>query len=207
MLEGLFQNICLSGQFHDRITGLYYNRHRFYDPRLGAYISQDPIGLKGGINLSSYVRNPVQWMDPWGLETCLVIARGGNTGIGLHAALYGNNSSRGKWLYDPGGSYDTTLTHPSGTSYLLTKDDILDENNWDILSYIKYHTNQGDSVHFSCTKTTKEQEDKLIFLAEDVGGSPMLCAASVSEVLKRSGLFLGFKPSYFPGNLHFPSLK
>jgi len=58
----------LSGQFHDRITGLYYNRHRFYDPRLGAYISQDPIGLKGGINLSAYVRNPMQWGDPWGLD-------------------------------------------------------------------------------------------------------------------------------------------
>ncbi|MFA9950070.1 RHS repeat-associated core domain-containing protein [Dentiradicibacter hellwigii] len=66
----------MSGQFHDRITGLYYNRHRFYDPRLGAYISQDPIGLKGGINLSAYVRNPVQWMDPWGLWEIPSLPRG-----------------------------------------------------------------------------------------------------------------------------------
>ena len=57
----------MPGQFHDCITGLYYNRHRFYAPKLGAYISQDPIGLDGGINLSAYVRNPVQWGDPTGL--------------------------------------------------------------------------------------------------------------------------------------------
>ncbi|MFA9950069.1 RHS repeat-associated core domain-containing protein [Dentiradicibacter hellwigii] len=65
--EHFEQTLRLPGQQHDKATGLYYNRHRFYDPRLGAYISQDPIGLDGGINLSSYVRNPVQWMDPWGL--------------------------------------------------------------------------------------------------------------------------------------------
>ncbi|MFA9950078.1 RHS repeat-associated core domain-containing protein [Dentiradicibacter hellwigii] len=66
--EHFEQTLRLPGQQHDKATGLYYNRHRFYDPRLGAYISQDPIGLDGGINLSSYVRNPVQWMDPWGLQ-------------------------------------------------------------------------------------------------------------------------------------------
>ena len=71
--EHFEQTLRLPGQQHDKATGLYYNRHRFYDPRLGAYISQDPIGLDGGINLSSYVRNPMQWGDPWGLAACLVM--------------------------------------------------------------------------------------------------------------------------------------
>lgn len=66
--EHIEQTLRLPGQFHDRITGLYCNRHRFYDPAIGAYIRQDPIGLKGGINLSAYVKNPVQWMDPWELQ-------------------------------------------------------------------------------------------------------------------------------------------
>ena len=36
------------GQYEDIETGLYYNRFRYYDPYLGGYISQDPIGLLGG---------------------------------------------------------------------------------------------------------------------------------------------------------------
>ena len=66
--ERIEQMLRLPGQWHDKATGLYYNRHRFYDPRLGAYISQDPIGLKGGMNLSAYVHDPLQWSDPWGLQ-------------------------------------------------------------------------------------------------------------------------------------------
>ena len=36
------------GQYEDDETGLYYNRFRYYDPRIGNYISQDPIRLAGG---------------------------------------------------------------------------------------------------------------------------------------------------------------
>jgi len=67
--EHFEQTLRLPGQQHDKATGLYYNRHRFYDPRLGAYISQDPIGLDGGeMNLFAYVRNPLGWIDPLGLS-------------------------------------------------------------------------------------------------------------------------------------------
>ena len=45
-------------QYEDEETGLYYNRFRYYDPRIGNYISQDPIRL-GGSNptLYAYVHN------------------------------------------------------------------------------------------------------------------------------------------------------
>ncbi|WP_314740987.1 RHS repeat-associated core domain-containing protein [Hoylesella pleuritidis] len=35
------------GQYEDAQVGLYYNRFRYYDPNIGNYISQDPIGLAG----------------------------------------------------------------------------------------------------------------------------------------------------------------
>lgn len=55
------------GQYEDVETGLYYNRFRYYDPEAGQYVSQDPIGLKGGIKLYSYVSNPGAWVDVFGL--------------------------------------------------------------------------------------------------------------------------------------------
>ncbi|EDP8629733.1 hypothetical protein G6D98_003560 [Salmonella bongori] len=62
------QHIRLPGQQYDEETGLYYNRHRYYDPSQGRYITQDPIGLEGGWNSYSYVKNnPVNWIDPLGL--------------------------------------------------------------------------------------------------------------------------------------------
>ncbi|HAL9554461.1 TPA: RHS repeat-associated core domain-containing protein, partial [Escherichia coli] len=48
-------------------SGLYYNRHRYYDPLQGRYITQDPMGLKGGWNLYQYPLNPLQQIDPMGL--------------------------------------------------------------------------------------------------------------------------------------------
>ncbi|MGP9737737.1 MULTISPECIES: RHS repeat-associated core domain-containing protein [Halomonas] len=62
------QPIRFQGQWHDEESGLYYNRHRYYDPQQGRYISQDPIGLLGGINLYGYVANPTGMADPLGLN-------------------------------------------------------------------------------------------------------------------------------------------
>nr|WP_239477016.1 RHS repeat-associated core domain-containing protein [Salmonella enterica] len=45
---GLAQLIRLPGQQYDEESGLYYNRHRYYEPGMGRYITQDPIGLAGG---------------------------------------------------------------------------------------------------------------------------------------------------------------
>lgn len=50
-------------------TGLYYYRGRYYSPQLQRFISQDPIGSLGGINLYTYVaNNPISFSDPLGLK-------------------------------------------------------------------------------------------------------------------------------------------
>ncbi|MBI2346297.1 MAG: carboxypeptidase regulatory-like domain-containing protein [Deltaproteobacteria bacterium] len=49
-------------------TGLYYMRARYYDPAQGRFISKDPIGMAGGMNLYGYVgNNPLRAADPLGL--------------------------------------------------------------------------------------------------------------------------------------------
>ena len=75
--RGIHQAIRLPGQHHDRETGLYYNRHRYYDSVVGSYINQDPIGFMGGTNPYGYVRNsPVNLADPLGLEPGTMAQRG-----------------------------------------------------------------------------------------------------------------------------------
>ena len=57
-----------TGRERDKETGLYYYRARYYDPTEGRFISKDPIGYKGGINLYNYTQaNPINYKDPTGL--------------------------------------------------------------------------------------------------------------------------------------------
>ena len=61
------QPFRFQGQYEDEETGLYYNRHRYYDPDTARYLTQDPIGLLGGNNLYAYTPNSTGWVDPLGL--------------------------------------------------------------------------------------------------------------------------------------------
>ena len=57
------------GQYEDDETRLYYNRFRYYDPRIGNYISQDPIRLAGNNpTLYGYVGDLNNWADVFGLR-------------------------------------------------------------------------------------------------------------------------------------------
>ncbi|MCF5016078.1 RHS repeat domain-containing protein, partial [Pseudomonas lactis] len=58
------------GQYFDAESGLHYNRHRYYNPDIGRYLTPDPVKLAGGINGYRYVPNPTGWVDPLGLNTC-----------------------------------------------------------------------------------------------------------------------------------------
>ncbi|QQQ01322.1 RHS repeat-associated core domain-containing protein [Lysobacter enzymogenes] len=64
--------IRFPGQYFDAESGLHYNRHRYYDPDTGQYLSPDPLGLEGGHRPQAYVGNPNGWIDPLGLAACPV---------------------------------------------------------------------------------------------------------------------------------------
>ncbi|AVR97288.1 RHS repeat-associated core domain-containing protein [Pseudoduganella armeniaca] len=84
---GMRNPIRFPGQHLDEETGLHYNRHRYYEPYSGRFVSSDPIGLLGGLNLHRYAPNPLQWIDPLGLA--------GGPAVGV--------DSHGQWI-DASGS-------------------------------------------------------------------------------------------------------
>ncbi len=62
------QSYSYTGREFDSESGLMYYRSRYYDPRMGRFLSIDPIGLRGGLNLYRYVNNrPVTERDSTGL--------------------------------------------------------------------------------------------------------------------------------------------
>ncbi|MGC0927743.1 RHS repeat-associated core domain-containing protein [Pantoea agglomerans] len=71
--EPVYQPLRYQGQYFDAETGLHYNRFRYYDPDAGRFVSQDPIGLAGGVNLYQYAPNPLSWVDPLGLSKCSLV--------------------------------------------------------------------------------------------------------------------------------------
>lgn len=79
-----------AGQYYDSETGLHYNRHRYYDPKLGRYLRPDPshsihpMGVSipyfipflqknpDEFNAFSYVQNnPINATDKYGLVSTI----------------------------------------------------------------------------------------------------------------------------------------
>jgi len=62
-----------TGHYQHAASGLVLAPYRGYDAELGRWLSEDPIGEEGGVNLYGYVGNGVvMWVDPLGLETFII---------------------------------------------------------------------------------------------------------------------------------------
>nr|WP_282807915.1 RHS repeat-associated core domain-containing protein [Hafnia alvei] len=104
----LYQPIRMQGQQYDEESGLHYNRHRYYDPTIGRYITQDPIGLRGGFNFYGYLLDPMAYIDPLGLA-CV---------SGTHAVS--SNPADTKKLQDALQSYlNKGITYGTGANQLV----------------------------------------------------------------------------------------
>jgi RHS repeat-associated protein len=84
-----------AGGLYDADTGLVRFGARDYDPTLGRWTTQDPIGLEGGLHLYEYAGgDPVNYVDPsglsmesWGIEGELTKSLPGPTSDLVPAAL------------------------------------------------------------------------------------------------------------------------
>lgn len=68
--SGLGNRYCFQGREFDWEMGLYYFRARWYGPVSARWLSNDPIGISGGLNQYVFCsNNPVNCWDPLGLNT------------------------------------------------------------------------------------------------------------------------------------------
>jgi len=86
-----------STKYFDSEPGLYDYGYRYYDPETGRWLSRDPLEEEGGINLYQFVEgDPVNWVDPMGLEIRIYSSDAfGISGLN-HAFVYSTETGRFK---------------------------------------------------------------------------------------------------------------
>jgi len=131
-----FQPFGFAGGVYDPDTGLVRFGFRDYDPGVGRWLSKDPIGLSGGLNLYVYCHNdPINFVDPFGLCEENNPSFWSLWGNALNNTVTSINQAFGQGLYDlsqwqwsgdqwdqiSGGMWSTdTPQNPEATPYIAT---------------------------------------------------------------------------------------
>jgi RHS repeat-associated protein len=148
---------AFTGREWDPETGLYYYRARYYDPSIGRFLSEDPIGLEGGVNYFRYVgNNPVTATDPDGLR---VVVHGGQRFVQTSWA-YLRTLARTEWgranlvplLIDPDRTVAVTEDYPPRFNSGIDA--------------IRYHL---DVPEYVVTENGVEQAAPIVILGHELG--------------------------------------
>ena len=104
-----------AGYYYHAASGLNLTLNRAYSSFLGRWLTRDPIGESGGINLYGYgLNNPILFSDPSGLDVIILydpnaLGLPGHKGLG-HCAVLVSNPSKGWSLFSNNNSQIGTIT-------------------------------------------------------------------------------------------------
>lgn len=152
----------------------------FLDPNLGRWITRDPIGEQGGLNLYGYVgNNPINRVDPLGLLTVVVVGgpspsspdnSSGNplgyasiavTGGGIYSFGTGYKDSNGIFHQELGTSFTDFLhrqaEYRDSTLYVLNT---TPDQEKAILDYLKKQSPKIEKYPDNCAEEAKVRAAK-----------------------------------------------
>ena len=93
-------NLLFAGMWCDPVSGLYYARARWLQPRDGSWLSEDPAGSVDSENRYAYVGwRPNEYTDPWGL-----VASVSKSGV-----IIGSRPDGSRYVINPGDDPVTAL--------------------------------------------------------------------------------------------------
>jgi RHS repeat-associated protein len=169
--------------------GLSYYGYRFYAASLGRWMTRDPLGEAGGLNLYGFVGNgPMNAVDAWGLITDILI----NQPIGW------GTSSLGHAAVNINGTVYSWEGEENQGQGVMTK------YTWD--AYRDWHEEQD--IVGSIIKLTPEQEKAFIKFLEDYGknygtynAATNNCTKPIQRFLETLDIDIG--NNLFPVNLGY----
>ena len=148
---GICNPIRFQGQYEDEETGLYYNLYRYYDPYAARYVSRDPIGLTGGLNVYAYAPSPTEWIDPLGLSKRAVdCVKGAQIFAEKKAEI---ETQIAQHDYTDSGHAGANPTIPGGVSGAIAN-----ERATGLPTGGKFHTAKGVSIRDRLKKILKQSD-------------------------------------------------
>jgi RHS repeat-associated protein len=172
-------------------SGLVLTLYRAYDPNIGRWLSEDPIGLKGGINYYHYGNNnPINIYDPLGLlDIYVIIWNQEGTSVG-HAAAFEED---GGLILSEYPSTGTT----NGINMPLDLQQTLAKEERDPDYAFKVHINDENVAAFRAV--AKDRKERLWWNWLPTTKNETNCVEAVAAALTAGGIPVG--KYRWPGNL------
>jgi RHS repeat-associated protein len=95
----------LLGHLCDDETGLFYTRYRYFDPSTARWMSPDPLGYWGGLNLQAFDGSPTTDVDPFGLACKYVVYVLVKNGKVVYVGITEQNPKVRRAQHQRGGTY------------------------------------------------------------------------------------------------------